>query len=315
MKLSFVIPCYRSEHTLKNVVDEIIATVTEHGDDYEIIMVSDCSPDRVYDIIKDMCNENPKLKGVELARNFGQHSALMAGYSFCTGDVIVSVDDDGQIPVDQTYLLVEKLSEGFDVVYAKYEEKHYSFFRKLGSKINSLMMENLINKPRRLSVTSFFVMRKYVVDEILKYTNSYPFIMGLVFRTTNKITNVSVNHRDRQEGRSGYTLKKLVSLWLNGFTAFSVKPLRVATFLGMFCATIGFIFTIVTIIRKLVRPDVPMGYSSLMSVLLFVGGLLMVILGLIGEYIGRIYISINNSPQYVIREEINTKHDERDKVE
>lgn len=305
MKISFVIPCYKSEKTIEKVVKEIISVVNSKNDDYEIVMVSDSSPDGVYKVIRNLCEMNNKLKGIEFSKNFGQHSALMAAYSLCTGDVIVSVDDDGQIPIDETYLLIDKLSEGYDVVYAKYAEKKYNIFRRLGSKINSWMMEWLINKPRTISVTSFFVAKKYIIDEILKYKNSYPFVMGLVFRTTNRIANVIVNHRNREEGKSGYTFKKLISLWMNGFTAFSVKPLRIATIVGCICALIGFIVGIVMVVRKIIDPSIAAGYTSLIAVTLFIGGLLMLMLGLIGEYIGRIYISINNSPQYVIRDKIN----------
>lgn len=313
MKISFVIPCYKSEKTISNVVEEIINTVTSHGDEYEIVMVSDNSPDNVYNVIKKMCAADLRLKGAELSKNFGQHSALMASYSMCTGDII-SVDDDGQIPICNTYDLIEKISEGYDVVYAKYEDNKYNIFRRFGSKINSLMMETLINKPKEITVTSFFAAKRYVIDEMLKYKNAYPFVMGLVFRTTNKIANVHVKHRNRINGKSGYTFTKLISLWMNGFTAFSVKPLRLATIIGCLCAFVGFVVGIIMIVRKLINPDIAAGYTSLIAVMLFLGGLTMLMLGLIGEYIGRIYISLNNSPQYVIRDSINTAEIEKDEI-
>ncbi len=315
MKVSFVIPCYKSENTVAKVVEEAINTVTAKGDEYEIVMVSDNSPDNVYSVIKEMCAKDPCLKGAELSKNFGQHSALMAAYSMCTGDVIVSVDDDGQIPICDTYALIDKMSEGYDVVYAKYENAKYNIFRRMGSRINSWMMETLINKPRDITVTSFFVAKRYVIDEMLKYKNAYPFIMGLVFRTTNKIANVTVKHRSRLEGRSGYTFSKLLSLWFNGFTAFSVKPLRLATIIGCLCAFVGFVVGIVMVVRKLIDPSIAAGYTSLIAVLLFLGGLLMLMLGLIGEYIGRVYICLNNSPQYVIRDTSNSDDGEKDKDE
>lgn len=314
MKISFVIPCYKSEKTISNVVEEIINTVTSHGDEYEIVMVSDNSPDNVYNVIKKMCAADLRLKGAELSKNFGQHSALMASYSMCTGDIIISVDDDGQIPICNTYDLIEKISEGYDVVYAKYEDNKYNIFRRFGSKINSLMMETLINKPKEITVTSFFAAKRYVIDEMLKYKNAYPFVMGLVFRTTNKIANVHVKHRNRINGKSGYTFTKLISLWMNGFTAFSVKPLRLATIIGCLCAFVGFVVGIIMIVRKLINPDIAAGYTSLIAVMLFLGGLTMLMLGLIGEYIGRIYISLNNSPQYVIRDSINTAEIEKDEI-
>ena len=307
MKVSFVIPCYRSAKTIAFVVDEIRTTMAQRpAIDYEVIMVSDHSPDDVYSVIVELCqNDSDHLRGIELARNFGQHAALLAGYERSSGDYIVSLDDDGQTPAAEVWSLIDSLEvNDFDVVYASYQEKKHSLLRNLESWLNDRMACWLLDKPCDLKVTSFFVMRRFVLDEMLRYKQAFPYVIGLVLRTTRNVANVPVSHRERLEGVSGYTFLKLLSLWLNGFTAFSVKPLRLASFVGMVCAMGGFLYGIWTIVNKLaINPDAPMGYSSLMSVLLFVGGVLMLILGLIGEYVGRIYICLNNSPQYVISKE------------
>lgn len=306
-KLSFVIPCYRSEHTLPHVVTEIqekMKTLDQY--EYEIILVNDCSPDNTVETIRQLCKENDNIRGISFARNFGQHSALMAGLRQSDGDYVICLDDDGQTPADQVDRLLDKLEEGCDAVYAKYEHKHHSAFRNMGSKINELMTRMMLGKPAELYVSSYFAVRRFVVEDMIRYENSYPYVIGLVLRATKNITNVTVDHRDREEGISGYTLKKLLGLWFNGFTAFSVKPLRIATGIGGVSAVTGFLYGIYTIIKRLVNPAVPMGFSSTMAVIVFFGGMIMLMLGLIGEYIGRIYISLNNSPQYVIREEINT---------
>ena len=167
------------------------------------------------------------------------------------------------------------------------------------------MARVMLDKPASLYVSSYFAVRRFVVEDMIRYENSYPYVIGLVLRTTKNITNVVVNHRDRQEGTSGYTFKKLLGLWINGFTAFSVKPLRIATIIGGVCAIMGFLYGLYTIVKRFINPLVPMGFSSLMSAVVFFGGMIMLMLGLIGEYIGRIYISMNNSPQYVIKEKIN----------
>ena len=159
-------------------------------------------------------------------------------------------------------------------------------------------------------ISSYFAVKRFVVEDMIRYENSYPYVIGLVLRATKNITNVPVCHREREEGNSGYTLKKLLGLWFNGFTAFSVKPLRIATSLGVGFAGLGFLYGIYTIIKRLVNPNVPMGFSALMAALVFFGGMIMIMLGLIGEYVGRIYISMNNSPQYVIRERIGLGTDE-----
>ncbi len=305
-KVSFVIPCYRSARTLGAVVEEIDQAMQKMKDrySYELILVNDCSPDETFDVIRQLSEAYPQIIGVNLAKNFGQHSALMAGFHFCTGDITVCLDDDGQTPADEVYKLLDKIEEGYDAVYARYEHKKHSLFRNMGSYLNEEMARFLLGKPKELYVSSYFAVRAFVVEEMLKYTNPYPYVIGLVLRSTKKIANVNVNHRQREIGSSGYNFGKLVALWLNGFTAFSVKPLRIATASGAICAILGFIYGIYTIIKKLVNPAVPVGWSSTMAAMMFIGGMLMLMQGLVGEYIGRIYISMNSAPQYVIREVI-----------
>ena len=301
-KISFVIPCYRSEHTIGAVVDEIEQTVTERGGyDYEIILVNDNSPDNVMDVIADMARTNPHVKGLELSRNFGQHSAIMAGFTYLTGDIVVCLDDDGQTPANEMFKLIDKLGNEFDLVFAEYKSKHHSGFRNFGSKVNDKMACWLLSKPKDLKIMSYFACKRYVIDEVLRYENPYPYMSGLLLRATKRVTNVEVNHRDRAEGTSGYSLKKLLLLWINGFTSFSVKPLRFATFLGTLIAIVGFLYGLFVIIRKIVDPEALMGWSSTMAVMLFIGGMIMLMLGMVGEYVGRIYLSINRAPQFVIR--------------
>ena len=304
--LSFVIPCYGSEDTLPVVVKEIVNTVVTRSAHYtyEIILVNDNSPDNVWSVIDALSKQNPNILGLHLARNFGQHSALMAGYAHATGDIILSLDDDRQTPADEMFTLIDKLEEGYDVVYGCYAERRDSLFRKAGTYVNKMMTESLIGKPKNIKFTSYFAMRKFVVKEILRYTNTYPYIGGLVFRSTLNIANVPVAHRSRDVGKSHYTLKKLLSLWMNGFTAFSVKPLRISSFIGAAIAILGFIFGAYNIINKLLYPEIMAGYSTLIAALMFIGGMIMLMLGMLGEYVGRMYISMNNAPQYVIREKV-----------
>lgn len=311
-KVSFVIPCYRSEHTLPHVVKEIREKMQELTQyEYDIFLVNDASPDNTMGTIRDLCDKYDNIKGIGFARNFGQHAALMAGLRHSDGDYVVCLDDDGQTPADEVDKLLGKLEEGFDAVYASYEHKQHSTFRNMGSKVNELMTRMMLDKPADLYISSYFAVKRFVVEDMIRYENSYPYVIGLVLRATKNITNVAVCHREREEGSSGYTLKKLLGLWFNGFTAFSVKPLRIATTLGVGCAGMGFLYGIYTIIKRLVNPNVPMGFSALMAAVVFFGGMIMIMLGLIGEYVGRIYISMNNSPQYVIREKIHLGEEDR----
>ena len=304
-KISFVIPCYRSENTLGSVIEEIDRTLATRSDySHDIILVNDGSPDNTWGAI---CSEVSKaadghILGINFAKNFGQHAALMAGLNRATGDYVVCLDDDGQTPADEVFKLIDALENGADVAYARYGHKQHNVFRNFGTFMNESMATVMLGKPKDLFVSSYFAARKFVVDEMVKYESSYPYVIGLVLRTTKNIVNVDVNHRKREVGQSGYTFSKLLGLWINGFTAFSIKPLRIATFSGFSFAAIGFIYGIYTVVKKFVNPAVPVGFSALMSAVIFIGGMLMLMLGMIGEYLGRVYISQNKNPQYVIRE-------------
>lgn len=303
--ISFVIPCYRSGETLPGVVKEIRDTMGKlNGYAYEIVLVNDCSPDDTFEVIKKLCGENNNITGISLAKNFGQHGALMAGFHYAKGDITICLDDDGQTPAEEAGKLIEAIEGGADVVYARYVHKHHSGFRNFGSHVNEVMTRIMLGKPKDLYVSSYFAARRFVVEEIIRYEHAYPYVIGLVLRTTKNIVNVEVNHRDRWAGTSGYNLRKLFGLWFNGFTAFSVKPLRIATVSGAVFAGLGFLYGIYTIIKKIFinPPGLVTGFSALMSVLVFMGGMLMLMLGLVGEYMGRMYLSMNRSPQYVIRE-------------
>ena len=286
-KISYVIPCYRSQHTVGEVVAEITATMkTMPQYDYEVILVNDCSPDDTIGTIRALVAADDHVTGVDLAKNFGQHAALMAGFHKCSGDIIVCLDDDGQTPADE----VGKAG-----------------WRNLGSWANSKMTEIMLGKPPELVVNSYFAARRFVVEEMLRYEHCYPYVIGLVLRSTKHICNVPVHHRAREEGSSGYTLRKLLNLWMNGFTSFSVKPLRIATYFGTLFAAAGFVYLIYIVIDHFTRGAAPMGWASTTALLLLLGGMILVVLGIIGEYVGRIYMCANAAPQYVVREVINSE--------
>lgn len=303
-KFSFVIPCYRSEKTITTVVDEIKSEMAAKrpGDTYEIVLVNDCSPDNVWSVIEGLAQKENNVIGINLAKNFGQHSALMAGYGKCSGKYVVSLDDDGQAPLDSLNDLITKLKEGYDVVYAYYREVKQNLFRRFGSWMAGKMGEMMLDPPKDMKGSSFYIARNFVIREMCKYNNPYPYLVGLVLRVTRKIAWVETNHRARLEGTSGYSFARLLGLWLNGFTAFSVKPLRASTLLGFFFAFLGFAFSIFVIVRRLLGITTVDGWSTIIALLLIIGGCILMMLGLIGEYIGRIYICINDSPQYVIKE-------------
>ena len=302
-KVSFVIPCYRSEHTVAAVAAEIRATMAALPRyTWEIVLVNDCSPDGTFRVIRALAEKDAHITAVDLAKNFGQHAALMCGMRHTDGDVVVCLDDDGQTPADEVGKLLEKLDEGYDVVYASYEVKQESGFRRFGSEVNRRMTEIMLSKPRELELTSYFAARRFIIDEMLRYEHCYPYVMGLVLRSTKRICNVPVRHRARESGSSGYTLSKLMGLWMNGFTSFSVKPLRIAAYAGAFTALLGFVYALVAVIRYFTVHMAPQGWTTTTVLLLIVGGLNLLMLGLVGEYVGRVFMCVNATPQYVERE-------------
>lgn len=302
-RLSVVIPCYHSEKNIEKVVADAEGIFEKNGiEDYEFILVNDCSPDRTLSILKKIARHNSNVTVVDLAKNSGQHAALMAGFHMVTGEYVVTCEDDGQTQMEAIGEMMEKLLEGYDVVAAKYRKRpQTSVFRRFGSYMAKKMSIAMMPRPKGISVPIFFLARRFVIDEMTKYEHSYPYVTGLLLRTTHNIANVEVEQLSRMSGSTGYTFGKLLHLWLNGFTAFSIKPLRMAAFLGMASSAVGIVYAFVIIFRRLFFHNMIAGWSSTISVLLIMSGIILCVLGMIGEYVGRIYMCINHTPQYVIR--------------
>ena len=236
MLISFVIPCYKSVNTLPDVVDTIQKTVASREDvEAEIILVNDASPDGTWDVIKDLHDRYDNVMGVNIAKNSGQQSAIMAGLRHTSGDLVAVSDDDGQTPIETIFEFYECMQEGgYDVVCADYHGRgKRSAFRRLGSWANNEMARMFMDKPEDLSLSVYFLAKRFVIEEMIRYTNAYPHMEGLLIRTTRNIGNVQVDQKERASGSSGYNLKKLLSTWINGLTTFSIKPLRLAVFFGM----------------------------------------------------------------------------------
>lgn len=310
--ISFVIPCYRSEKTLAGVVETIQKTVADReGFDSEIILVNDCSPDGTWRVIGELNRQYDNVIGIDLARNSGQQCAIMAGLRKVSGDLVAVCDDDGQTPIETVFRFYDHMMEGgYDVVCADYVERgHRSAFRRLGSWANTAMIRFFLDKPKHINTSVYFLAKRFVVDEMVRYDSAYPHIGGLLLRTTLNIGNVEVEQKERASGSSGYNLRKLLSTWVNGLTTFSIKPLRLAVILGFLMAFLGFLTIIVLIIIKLTHDNIALGWTSMIATTILIGGMLMLVLGIIGEYIGRIYLSLNRNPQYVVRTVIDRKAD------
>ncbi|MCF7920481.1 MAG: glycosyltransferase family 2 protein [Candidatus Cloacimonetes bacterium] len=303
MLISIVIPVYNSEQTIRITVDKIVAAFNDKYD-YEVILVNDGSEDDSDKVCRDLCDDNPeKVVYLQLMRNFGEHNALMAGLKIAKGDWIITMDDDLQNPVTEVVKLAEfSLKSNYDVIYTKYLEKCHNFWRNLGSRFNDKVANIMLKKPPNLYLSSFRAISRAVVNEIIKYDLPFPYIDGIIINTTNQIGVLEVVHSERAKGKSGYTLRKLLRLWSNMFTNYSILPLRIAIFSGFIFSILGFILGVMTVIEKLMNPELPLGYASLFVALAMFSGIILVSLGMLGEYIGRIFLGINGKPQYVIKE-------------
>ncbi len=311
-KVSVVIPCYNSEKSIKAVVDNVL-DILEKSYQCQIILVNDYSKDNVWSVITEICACHENVIGLSLARNFGQQSARMAALGHVTGEYVVFMDDDGQHKAQDILRMIDKLKTGYDIVYAYFRHKKESGFRVWGSNINRKMTDWVMGTPKDVHTSSFFVTRRFVVDKLRDYTNPSPYTFGYFMQITKNIADIEVEHHERIYGKSGYTITKLLRLWMEGFTGFSVVPLRIASIVGVGMAVLGFIWGIYTIIHKLLNPAVAAGYTSLIAVMLFCCGMIMIMLGLLGEYVGRIFMNLNHLPQYVVKERLNVESDMEDK--
>ena len=310
-KYSVVIPCYKSDQTIEKVVrmtSEELDRLGKH--DYEFVLVNDCSPDggKTIAALKETAKKYSFVTVIDLAKNAGQHNAIMAALNYAEGDLIIAMDDDMQTHPSQLGILLDEIDKGYDVVYGYYPDKKHSRFRNFGSWINYLSSRVLIGKPKNLHSSSYWVMRRFVRDNIIKYKNSYTYLLGLILRTTRNIGSVPIKHFEREIGSSTYTFSALFRLW-SSIIGFSIVPLRVSSYCGYLFSAIGIIAAIVIVIRKLINPTLSMGWPSLMSALSFFFGLNFLFIGLIGEYAGRMFLGMNKEPQFIIREVIKQKNE------
>lgn len=315
MLISIAIPCYRSADTLPPLVEEIRQAFAGHPEhDYQLILVNDCSPDGTFDVIRQLCEQDEKIVGVNLSRNFGQSNASTAALPYVKGDALVYMDDDGQHPPEQLFLLVDALQEGWDVAIARLHEKKHGLFTRFTSWLSSRVLHITQKKPVDLYISSFRAFDKFMIEHQQKTTANYPLSYAYLSRLTTRITNVPIQHRPRLHGRSGYNFFRRFRIWLESFVNFSITPLRISSLVGTLFSAAGFLFGLILVIRKIVSPNIAVGYTSTIALMLLIGGLIMLMLGLIGEYIGRMFMMMNDNTTYTVREVVNPPKDEDKKI-
>jgi undecaprenyl-phosphate 4-deoxy-4-formamido-L-arabinose transferase len=312
MLVSLVIPCYNSEASIDEVVSLTMAEFAQmDGYDCEFVLVNDGSADGTYAAIRRLGEAHPNVRGIDLMRNFGQHNAIMCGMNYAQGDYVMCMDDDLQTHPSQIRKILGKMQEGYDLVFGVYRTSTNGVLKRMTSWFNTVSSRILLGRPKGIETSNFWCITRAVRNEIIRSKAFSPYTDGLLFRTTTRIGNVQIEHHRREHGASGYTLRKLMKLWLAYFT-YSVVPLRIASFLGLASAFVGLIAGIVTVIRRLLDPTMLMGWASVVSLMLFLAGLILFVLGIIGEYVGDAVLMLNGTPQYIVREGINIDCEQRE---
>ncbi len=303
MLVTIVIPCYNSEKTIGQVADGCMECFRGwDGYECEMVLVNDHSKDHTYEEILRCQERHPgRITAINFAKNFGQHAAILAGLHYAHGDLVVGMDDDLQNRPEQIRLFLDKIQEGYDVVFGVYQKRRFSLIKNIFGKISQFLLFHLVDRPKGIEMSSFWCARQYVIREIRKYRGNDAFIQLLFARTTDNMADIPVEHYAREYGTSNYTFRKGLKLFMT-FMDYSSIPLRVSNILGILFSVSGFIATIVVIVRKILDPSIQTGWSSLMCLLLIVSGMLFLMLGIMGEYIGKLVNFSTGKPQYVIRE-------------
>lgn len=307
--ISIIIPVFNSAKTISILVDDIIKTLGENYK-FEVILVNDSSRDNSEEKCKELVAKYSNITLFSLSKNVGEHNAIMAGLNKCSGEYAVTMSDDLQHSASALQELIKygiKEKDNFDAVYTYYEKKRDNFLKNFGSKFNGFIANLLLNKPKSLYISDFRFINRFLINEITKYKSPFTYIDGIILDITNRLGRVKVEHNERVQGKSGYTLMKMLQLWSNMSTSFSILPLRLSMLMGLTLSILGFILAVLFFIERLVDDTVASGFASIFVSVTIFSGVILIALGLMGEYVGRIFISLNKKPQFIIRDSWSNK--------
>lgn len=317
IETSIVIPVYRSAAILPKLAQKLQSTLDgmypdPAGPGYQVILVNDCSPDDSWKVIEDLGRERRWLHGLNLRKNAGQHNAVLTGLRYAQGEYVVMMDDDLQHDPADIPKIVASLKAGNDVCYAKFRSKRHALWKRLGSRFNSTIANRLLQKPKDLYLSPFKGVVRGVRDQMIRFVGPHVYLDGLILSSTNRVSMIELDHYERPDGQSGYSLRKSISLWLKMATSFSIEPLRIASLLGLFFSGFGFLAAIALIVQRFTLNAMPVGWSSLIVSVLMLGGIQLLALGIIGEYVGRVLLHVNGMPQAVVGSTVNLETDRHD---
>lgn len=298
-EISVIIPVFNSSENLEELSSQIDHNLKSF--DYELVFINDASSDDSWGIITKIAQNNQKVLGINLRKNCGQDNSILAGLRNSSGEIVVIMDDDLQHSPADIIKLVNACKNGYDVCYANFITKKHSVIKNFGSRLNGFVARILLSKPKNIYLSPFKAIKKEIADEVIKYESPYTYIDGIILDITSNLAQVNVEHFERKKGRSNYTLKKSVSVFFRLFTGFSIVPLRIATYLGLVITCFGFALIFKYLYDFFILKDFVEGWTTIVILIIFFGGLVLTTLGLIGEYLGRTFLSINKKPQYSIK--------------
>ena len=301
--VSILIPVYKNDGGLDELVKRIGESMANsaYANCFELVLVDDCSPDNSWEVIQRLAKTHTFVQGATLSRNFGQHNAIMAGLNLVSGQYVVLMDDDLQHPPEAIPSMLDKLAAGADVCYTNYANRQHATWKIAGSKFNDLMASWLLSKPKGLYLSSFKALKRGVVDQIRNHEGPFAYLDGLILDITRRIATVEIQHGARAFGEGNYSFKKSISLWLRMVTGTSIVPLRMVTLMGALIALLGFFGAVFIVISNFLYPAESKGWASIIVTILLVSGFQTLFIGVLGEYLGRIHLRLNNKPQYLFR--------------
>lgn len=301
---SIVIPVYNSAGMLEQLIAELQSEL--QGRSYEVVLVNDGSPDNSWDVLQKLAAEHSHLTVIDLIRNYGQHSAMFCGFQHARGRYVITMDDDLQNPPSQVPLLIDKVEEGFDVVFGRFHQKQHGLLRKLGSRIVGWLNRKLFGKPADLVLSNFRIIRREIVDAICETRTAFPYIPGMLLLTGRSFGNVDVEHHPRRSGSSGYGVAAIASLVWRIIFNYSALPLRWACFTGIAVSVVSFLIGLFFLVKALLVGTVSPGFPTLVCLLAFCNGVTLLVLSLLSEYIVRVVNEVSGIPAFRIRSSIQT---------
>jgi len=306
--ISIVIPVYNSGTILMKLVEEIKKSFSDKQLEYEIIFVNDGSKDNSWDVLNRLTKNNDNIISINLLKNYGQHNAVFCGFHYITGKYVVTMDDDLQNPPSEIFKLYDKITEGYDSVFGKFIKKQHSGIRKLGTKLIGFLNNKIFDKPSEINLTNFRIIKKEVIERIISYKTTYPYIPGLVLLFSDKIGNTLVEHKKREEGKSNYNLIRILKLTGTILFNYSSFPIRIVSIIGFIISFFSFLTGVVYILRNIIVGIDVQGWTTLVVLVSFIGGYIILMLGMLGEYIGRLNKQMSAGKSFTVSEVLKSKN-------